>query len=96
MRLSKEPTMSESEMTFDPDFFRTEEQRRLYRTDEQIRADIANSPLHQMPAVINRHEPNVDLLRRGHLMPEENGHQFDERNQPVGISGDTNPFVDRE
>ena len=71
---------------FDPDFFRTEEQRRLYRTDEQIQRDVANNPLHQMPF----------LHRRSTLMPEETGHQFDERNQPVGISGDTNPFVDGE
>jgi hypothetical protein len=67
------------------DFLNTE-QRRLHRIEEQIKADIKNNPLHQRP----------EILKRGHLMPHETGHQFDERNQPVGISGHTNAIVKRK
>jgi hypothetical protein len=63
--------MTETEISFDPDTFRTEEQRRLHRTDEQIRADVANNPLHQMPKFITRHEPAIEIQRRGHLLPDE-------------------------
>jgi hypothetical protein len=72
----------------DPDAFRhflTDEQLSLYRSEAQIRADIKFNPLHQWP----------EVLKRGHLMPEETGHKFDDRNQPIGVGGHTNPFVDR-
>jgi hypothetical protein len=64
--------------------FKTPEQESLYRADEQIESDIRNSPLHQMPRVINRHEPDLYVQRRSHLTPEElTEYTFDENNQPL-------------
>jgi hypothetical protein len=42
-------------------------------------------PSHKMPPFITRHEPNVpELIRRGHLHPNEMDHKLDPRtNQPT-------------
>ena len=49
--------------------------------------DVKADPRHQMPEFINRHEPAVEVQRRGHLLPSEWDHEFDPRtNQPIAAN----------
>jgi hypothetical protein len=41
------------------------------------------NPLHREPTIIDRHETDAEVQRRGHIMPNEWDHKFDPNNQPI-------------